>query len=253
MGPTRWLTAFLDLPAAVHDTAATFWCRVTGSTSSPPRGPDGEFATLVPGAGDAYLRTQRIPDRTGRIHLDLHVDDPTGTARRAVALGATIVHPMPDGWVVLRSPAGLTCCLVPVDGAATGHRPPPAPWSGHLALVDQITVDTDPADADAEVAFFAALTGWSPQRPGWNGPFRPLHRPPGQPLRIMVQRRDATEGPATAHLDLATTDRPAETERHQRLGAVLRAVHDHFTVLDDPAGLAYCITDRDPVSGLLPH
>lgn len=253
----RWTTAFLDFPAATHAAGVRFWQRVTGSGLSPARGEHQQFATLVPGAGDAFLRVQRLADGPARVHLDLHVPDPQAGAGSAVRAGATVRQQWPDGVVVLTSPGGLVFCLVPFDdvpgttGHPTWHRPPPSPWSGHLSLVDQITVDVAPEDADREVDFWSGLTGWEPLRPDWKGPFRPLLRPADEPLRIMVHRLEQGRGPATAHLDLATTDRPAETDRHTRLGAVVHAVHDDFTVLTDPAGLAYCLTDRDPVSGLL--
>lgn len=254
-----WTTAFLDLPAATHEAGVGFWRRVTGSGLSPLRGDRRQFATFLPGAGDAFLRVQHLADGPARVHLDLHVADPVAAAEAAVAAGAGVTHRWPNGVVVLTSPAGLVFCLVPTVADPTGgpaernwHRPPPSPWSGHLSLVDQVTIGVAPGQADHEVDFWAALTGWSPLRPDWAGPFRPLRRPDGQPLRIMLERRDDGDGPATAHLDLATTDRAAETDRHVRLGATVRAVHAHFTVLVDPAGLAYCITDRDPVTGLLP-
>jgi hypothetical protein len=54
-----------------------------------------------------------------------------------------------------------------------------------------------------------------------------------------------------AHLDLGTTDREAETVRHRALGASVVTREEFWTVLTDPAGLAYCITDRDPATGEL--
>ena len=53
------------------------------------------------------------------------------------------------------------------------------------------------------------------------------------------------------HLDLAVSDRDAETARHLGLGASLVGVHSHWTVLCDPTGLAYCLTDRNPETGVL--
>ncbi|MGH3293660.1 MAG: hypothetical protein ACRDP7_17815, partial [Trebonia sp.] len=58
----RWLTIFLDFPAGSFDDGVAFWREVTGYGLSPARGADGEFATLLPPAGDAYLRVQRIAD-----------------------------------------------------------------------------------------------------------------------------------------------------------------------------------------------
>ena len=65
---------FFVFPAASFDAGTAFWRQVTGYGLSPFRGPDGEFATLLPPAGDAYLRVQRILDGPGGCHLDLHVD-----------------------------------------------------------------------------------------------------------------------------------------------------------------------------------
>ncbi len=72
--------------------------------------------------------------------------------------------------------------------------------------------------------------------------------PDTQPLRFLVQRLD-DEGPAGAHLDLASSDRSAEVARHEALGAEVTFVGDFWTVLRDPAGLSYCVTGRDPRTG----
>ena len=54
-----------------------------------------------------------------------------------------------------------------------------------------------------------------------------------------------------AHPDLACSDRPSETVRHLALGAELTRVYDRWTVLRSPTGSAYCLTDRNPKTGLL--
>src|SRR4051812_7423425 len=104
----RWTTAFLDLPPPAFDAGAAFWCATTGSTLSPARGSRGEFATLLPPDGDAYLRVQRLDDGPARVHLDLHVDDVDASAAQALALGATEVAQ--PGHVVLASPGGFPFC-----------------------------------------------------------------------------------------------------------------------------------------------
>src|SRR5689334_15301485 len=94
--PVRWLTVFLDFPADSFGARVAFWREVTGSTLSPFRGAAGEFATLLPADGDAYLRVQRVAGRSGGHHLDLHVDPALASveqaAERAVALGAKVLH-----------------------------------------------------------------------------------------------------------------------------------------------------------------
>jgi hypothetical protein len=52
-----------------------------------------------------------------------------------------------------------------------------------------------------------------------------------------------------AHHDQAADDRAAEVSRHDGLGASLDAEGRGWTVLRDPAGAPYCVTDRDPATG----
>jgi hypothetical protein len=245
----RWLTAFLDFPAASFETGRAFWQGVTGYESSPPRGPRGDFATLVPGSGDAFLRVQRIYDGPSRCHLDVHADDVDETARRAADLGARASFAEP-GLVVFRSPGGLPWCVVGHEGE-TG-RPPPRRWpGGQRSLVDQFCLDIPADPYDTECAFWAALTGWE-RREGSSPEFGHLVRPGGMPLRLLLQRTGDEPGlPVRAHVDLACDDVPAERRRHESLGAAqIRATPD-WTTMRDPAGLEYCVTRRDPDTGTL--
>jgi hypothetical protein len=90
----RWLTVFLDFPAGSFDAGVAFWREVTGPGLSPFRGTATEFATLLPAAGDAYLRVQRTADGSAGHHLDPHVDPAVASveqaAARAEALGARL-------------------------------------------------------------------------------------------------------------------------------------------------------------------
>ncbi|MEQ6900497.1 VOC family protein [Nocardioides sp. YIM 152588] len=255
-----WVTAFLDHGAdpeaggdpgdAGWDGAVGFWAAVTGYARSVPRGATGQFATLVPPDGAAFLKVQRLDAGADRIHLDLHVADPRAAADHAVTLGATEVAADPDGYVVLRSPAGLVHCFV---GHPGGSRPAPVVRDGGgTALVDQVCIDVPPASYDAECSFWAELTGWERRSSLVSTVFSSLLRPDGQPLRFLLQRLDRAEDPVGAHLDWATTDRAAETALHVALGATVESVHPVWTVLVDPAGRRYCLTDRDPATGLLP-
>ncbi|CAB4732672.1 MAG: VOC family protein [Actinobacteria bacterium] len=245
-----WVSVFLDLEADVFEETIAFWCAVTGSTLSARRGDDGEFATLVPRDGDDHLRVQRLADGDSRIHVDLHVPDPDAAAEQAVALGAEIDWRSEHGYVVMASPAGLTFCFVSHPSAV---RPSPMTWpGGHRSLVDQLCLDVPPAAFATEVDFWRELTGWESSASRVSADFVPFLRPEGQPFRLLVQRLQDPSDRIGAHLDLAVTDRPAETERHVALGARVVGVHSHWTVLLDPAGSAYCLTDRDPATGLLP-
>lgn len=223
-----WITAFVDVPASRHAVAASFWGGVTGSTLSNSRGADGEFATFLPPDGDPYLRLQRLGSGPARVHVDLHAAD--------------------GEWAPATSPGGLEFCF---NEGETGTRPLPRIWAGgQTSLLDQVCLDIPPRAYEAECAFWAETTGWE-LKEGGRPEFRYLVRPEDQPLRILLQRLDDDEGPVRAHLDIATTDRAAETDRHRGLGARVEATKQHWTVLRDPAGATYCITDRDPYTGLL--
>jgi hypothetical protein len=225
---TAWITAFLDVPGSRYAAAAAFWSGVTGSSLSRARGADGEFATFVPPDGDDYLRLQRIGSGAAGVHLDLHAPD------RDLQLS--------------RSPGGLPYCL---NEGEVGTRPLPRIWAaGHTSLVDQVCIDVPAAIYDQECAFWAEATGWE-LREGSRPEFRFLVRPEAMPLRILLQRLDESDGPVRAHLDIATSDRAAETDRHRGLGARVEATKQRWTVLRDPGGSLYCITERDPYTGLL--
>ena len=239
-----WVSAFLDLPAATFDRATSFWAQVTGSRLSEPRGEHREFATLVPPDGDDYLRVQRVQDGPGGIHLDLHVRDPRAAADAAATLGAEEVADR--GYVVMRSPGGFTFCLVTHPASV---RPKPVGHDdGTTSLVDQVCLDIPSGWYDEECAFWAALTGW--EHHDVPGPeFTRLRVPAEQPLRFLLQRLRETSGRVRAHLDLAADDRAGEVRRHVGLGAALDAEGRGWTVLRDPAGAPYCVTDRDPATG----
>lgn len=217
-----WVTAFLDLPADDHDAGAAFWGAVTGFGLSAPRGDHDELATLLPDRGDPYLRVQRLESGPGGVHLDVH-------------------RPGHD-FRVLRSPAGLAWCEVP---ESLSRRPPPATWpGGHRSQVDQVCLDIPSSAYEEECAFWQALTGWDLTDTG-SSEFRRLTGPSEQPLMLLLQRLD-DEGPAGAHLDLAADDSAAEIARHVALGATVVGPGRGWTVLRDPTGTLYCVTDRPP-------
>lgn len=230
MGIT-WLTAFLDLPVGVFEEGRDFWLEVTGYSLSVPRGPGGDFATLVPTDGDPYLRVQRIYAGPAGCHLDLHDPDWAARASRAAELGAREMFREP-GLAVFGSPGGLAFCVTAERNQA---RVPPHP------RVDVISVDAPTSRYDAECRFWSGLTGW-PLRDGTLSDYRYLESPDGLPLQIMLQRIGEPDGRVRAHLDLSVDDVAAEVARHAALGATVIRDADRWTTLRDPAGLVYCLT-----------
>ncbi|GAA4804591.1 VOC family protein [Nocardioides caeni] len=241
----RWLTAFLDNGPDVHQESVGFWQQATGYGLSSPRGDAGEFASLEPPVGDAYLKVQRRGHGESRVHLDLHVADPGTAADAAVVAGATRVLDSEHGYVVMASPTGLVFCFVDHPAAVrpeATERP-----DGSLARVRQVAIDVPPASYGVEWDFWRAVTGWQERPSTITEDFRFLLAPEGQPLGLLLQRLGPDDdGEIRAHLDWGTTDRAAETERHLALGARVLAQHSHWTVLEDPTGRAYCLTDGDP-------
>jgi hypothetical protein len=245
-----WVTAFLDMPADRFEEGANFWQRVTGSTRSSARGDEGQFATLVPGDGAAYLKVQRF-GTAARLHLDLHVDDPTTAAADAARHGAHVVSQ--QGYVVMRSPGGFTFCFV--AHRAAGPRPSPYSLEGAPpALPDQVTFDIPAPSFPREVDFWTAVTGWE-RRTNTVDPFAGLVRAAGMPLRFLFQllgdadTREHTE----AHLDVACSGRQAEVaEAHVAAGARIIGGGTHWITLADPVGRPYCLTVRDPATDAIP-
>jgi hypothetical protein len=246
----RWLTIFLDFPAASFDAGTAFWRAATGYGLSPARGADGEFATLLPPAGGAYLRVQRTRAGTAGYHLDLHVDPAAesleAAAGRAEAAGATIGR-REDGLVIADSPGGFTFCLVRWRGE--GAVPPPLPaadGAGGVSRPDTLCLDVPPGGFDREVAFWAAFTGLEAHPAPVPGYAYLTHRA-DWPVRLLLQRRaSAAPGDRTrGHVDFGCTDAGAR-DRHVALGARVTGAEQYWTVLADPAGLAYCLVNRDP-------
>lgn len=243
----RWLTAFLDFPAAQFGDEVTFWRAIAGSTVSPPRGAHREFATLEPFNGDPHLRVQRLDSGPGGVHLDLHVDDPRTSAVEAVELGATVREDR-GALLVLESPAGFVFCLVEWTGESSRSRPIRWP-DDTISIIDQVSIDVPPRLFDRELEFWTRLTGW-PIQTGTHPEFVRLQRDPHLTVGILLQRTDSDDAAsATGHVDLAANSVTQEVARHEDWGARVVEHHDDWTVMTDPVGRPYCITSRNPRTG----
>lgn len=236
----RWIWVFLDTPQGGADAAWEFWRLVTATTLSPRRGDRGQFATLLPADGDPWLKVQATgADRPG-LHLDLDTDDEVAFAGHACTLGARELF-REEGLVVLASPGGFAFCAT----RARGEWAPTTPAEGARAVLDQVCLDVPPDAYDEEVAFWAALLGRTPQ-PLRRPEFLLLPPPDGQPVRLLLQRREVGAGPVRGHPDFATADRAAEVARHEALGARVGPSFPFWTALTAPDGQDYCLTDRRP-------
>jgi hypothetical protein len=235
---TSWIQIFLDTPADRFEQAVDFWSAVTGWAPSQRRGEDGQFLTLLPAAGSSYVKMQAV-DGPGGVHLDLDSSDRPAAIERARTLGATTAWTYHDV-EVMRSPGGFVLCHTLLDGSPALHR-------DGTTILDQVCLDVPASRWDAEVEFWRLVSGRELQV-GSAPEFARLLAP-GQP-RILLQRLGDPSGVVRAHPDLASADREADTARHLDLGAHVVAVHDHWTVLEAPGGQVYCLTDRDPSTGV---
>ena len=241
----RWTYAFVDRPHSRLGPARDFWTAVTDTWLSELRGDEGEFVTLLPDGTDACVKVQGVEASPGGAHLDFSVEDVPAFVSAALRLGADTVAEH-DGWAVLRSPAGQLFCAAPWHGESV--RPPVVTGT----RLDQVSIDIGPGSYDAELAFWSALLPDWASLSGALPEFHVLKPPPGQPIRILLQRL-GEDRPAAAHLDLACADIDEAVVLHEHLGATVVAHGKHWTVMRDPAGGTYCLTGRDPETGGLPN
>jgi predicted enzyme related to lactoylglutathione lyase len=238
-----WVHVFVDVPTDRVTDTTVFWSGVTGWPTGSPWPEHPEFVSLQPPDGDPYVHVQRIGG-SPRVHVDLLAGDIDAEAARLEGLGARR-HRRHPWWQVMGSPGGLPFCLC---GDPDRARPGPMHWpGGHRSRVVQVCVDIPAAIYDSELAFWQRATGWRPTPVG-RPEYDRLEPPAGSPLRLLVQRLEPDDpGMATrAHVDIGADDVDAETARVQALGARVVERHDRWVVLEDPAGLAFCVTPQPP-------
>jgi predicted enzyme related to lactoylglutathione lyase len=238
-----WLTAVVDLPAPGIDAATQFWAMVTGSTPTDGRGENGEFITLIPPAGDPYLRLQQTAAGAASVHLDMYVPDIAAARSRALALGASLVDA--GEWSVMRSPAGFIFCLVDDEGEREVPAALPEPSPHRL---DQLSIDVPFSLFDSECSFWEELFGWE-RESGSLKKYTAFARPKGIPLRIILQRLGKTDNStsARAHFDIACgTGREVIAKMHHAFGAQHVRTETYWITMTDPTGNHYCLTARTP-------
>ena len=123
---------------------------MTGWPPSARRGEEGQFLTLLPPAGAAYLKLQAVDGAAG-VHLDLDSTDRPAAVARAGDLGATAAWRYHDVEVV-RSPGGLVFCHTMLDGE-------PGLVRDGATVLDQVCLDVPSVHWESEVAFWSELTG----------------------------------------------------------------------------------------------
>ena len=209
----RWITGSLNTPSRAADA---FWPAVTRSTLSPQRGVRGDYATLLPPYGDAFLKMQLVDDGPERAHLDLHVEDVAAQTHRMAGLGAAVVRQDTE-IVELRSPADLPFRLVRWQGESVWPEADGVRYRMCLAVPSSLF--------DVEGRFWSSA----------------LVRERPTPMNVLLRR--AGDAPAGMHLHVRCADSAGEVQRHVELGASIVRAAAGKTTLRDPAGQEYCLTD----------
>jgi hypothetical protein len=106
----------IDVPPAEHDRELAFWSAAVGQQlTQGHRYPEYHGAALH--GTELGLLVQRLSHGQGRVHLDIHTDDPAAEIARLEELGAERVQAV-HAWWILRDPAGLLFCVVPEPAGA---------------------------------------------------------------------------------------------------------------------------------------
>jgi hypothetical protein len=101
------------VPPAEHDRELAFWSAATGQPLAQfDRHPEYHGAALH--GQDLWLLIQRLDEGQGRVHIDIHTDDPAAEMARLEQLGAELVQ-QAHSWWVMRDPAGLLFCIIPEE------------------------------------------------------------------------------------------------------------------------------------------
>lgn len=243
VGRLGWMHVFVDVPASAATATRAFWSAVLGWPVGEPWAEHPEFVSLVPPEGDPYVHVQEIGGPS-RVHVDVVVADLDAARDEVREMGAQTGLRTP-WWQVMTSPGGLPFCLCREPGR---HRRPAATiWpDGHRTRLLHACLDVPAGGYDVEETFWQRLTGWPLTAGVRRREFARLDCPDDAPLNLLLQRLESDDPETTtrAHLDLGTDDVAAETRRIEALGGRCLDTTHPWSVLQDPAGLPFCVVPR---------
>ena len=106
----RLFGALVDVPAADHERAVSFWSSALGMQPRvSEKFPDyAQYDEVSPGM---YFMVQATQDHTRRVHLDFESEDRDADVERLVQLGAAVIS-RNHHWVAMRDPAGAVFCVI---------------------------------------------------------------------------------------------------------------------------------------------
>lgn len=115
MHRSRLGVVLIDVAEAEHDKALAFWTGALGAKTTQGKKYPAYHAFSGPGL-PLELLVQRVCSAS-RVHLDIQTDDVRAEVARLEAAGAQKVEFI-DEWQVMRDPAGLLFCVIPVPADA---------------------------------------------------------------------------------------------------------------------------------------
>ena len=111
----------------------------------------------------------------------------------------------------------------------------------HRSRIQAIMIDVPEAEFAAAVEFWASTLGRQPSKtPSEADPYLDLLADDKDPA-VAFQR---ISGEARIHLDIETDDVEAEVSRLVSLGARVSERVENWVVLQDPAGLLFCVVPK---------
>ena len=114
MHRSRIGVVLVDHPEEDWEESLTFWAAVHGATPVAEDGEESEYRTIGR-VGTLLFASQRTgAGSPPRVHLDIETDDVPAEVARVLALGATVIEER-KGYTILRDPAGMVFCVVPVQ------------------------------------------------------------------------------------------------------------------------------------------
>ena len=112
MHRSRLSVICIDIDNDNRDAVESFWSRaLRRSVRRGTRHPEYSQLGDVQGYG---VLLQVIEEGESRVHLDMHTDDRAAEVARLEELGAVVVDDAAE-WTVMKDPAGVIFCVVPVE------------------------------------------------------------------------------------------------------------------------------------------
>jgi predicted enzyme related to lactoylglutathione lyase len=114
MHRSRIGVVLVDHPEEAWEDALAFWAGVQGVTPVAEDEDMPEYRTLGRIGSLGFVSQRTGAGTPPRVHLDIETDDVPAEVDRVLSLGATVLEER-KGYTILKDPAGMVFCVVPVQ------------------------------------------------------------------------------------------------------------------------------------------